>query len=184
MQRVLGGLALPILILLAAGCRTVPRVDSQAKPGTDFAKYHTFCVLPLESSPISDPGMALRLSDVAVQAVKDGLWANGLEIKPREEADLAVAMRGQSVPKVQVTDWGYLPVYYSGQGYYHGAYRDIDVRTYEERTLVLEIYDNHSKEMVWAGWATAPGSGKVKAEDFQEAIRRILVRFPPRQPEP
>jgi hypothetical protein len=168
-----------LLALCLTACRTVPRVDSQAKPGTDFAKYHTFCVLPFESSTISDPGMALRLSDVAAQAVRDGLWASGLELKPREEADLAIALRGQSVPKVRVTDWGYTPVYYSGHGYYYGGYRDIDVRTYEERTLVLEFYDNQSKDMVWAGWATAPGSGKIKAEELQDAIRRILTRYPP-----
>jgi len=168
-----------MLVLGLTGCRTVPRVDSQAKPGTDFSRYKTFCVLPFESSPPSDPGMALRLSDVAIKAVQDGLGLDGLELKPHEEADLAVALRGQAVPKIQVTDWGYTPAYYSGYGYWYGGYRDVDVRTYEERTLVLEFYDNKTKEMIWAGWATAPGSGKVKAEYLVDSIQRILRRFPP-----
>jgi hypothetical protein len=172
------------LALLLAGCQTVPTVGAEARPGTDFSIYKTFALLPLPpGGPPSDPGMTLRLSSTASRAITETLQARGFESRPIEAADMAVALRGQSVPRVEVIDWGYRPTYY-GYGNWYGGYRDVDVRSYEEYTVIIDILDNKTREPVWSGWSRVPGGGKVSAEPMRECIQRILARFPPAPPAP
>jgi len=171
---------------LLCGCATAPKVQTQAKPGADYSRYHTFALMPLPASPVTtDPGMMLRLVDPARQAVITVLRTNGFTQTELAQADLAVNLRGQSLPKVQVTDWGYQPMMVRGRRgryYGYGGYRDIDVRNYEERTLSIEIFDNQTKDLVWVGWATTTSSKQFSSEEIQETIQRILADFPP-QPE-
>ncbi len=171
------------LVLLWPGCSTTPKVQTQTKADTDYARYHTFALMPQTASgPTSDPGLMLRLVQPARQAVVETLTAKGLTEADREEADLAVNLRGQSLPKVVVTDWGYQPIpAYGWRGRVYGfdSYRDVDVRTYEERTLSIELFDNRTKELVWVGWSKSDASGEIKVEKLQAAIRRILLEFPP-----
>ncbi len=64
------------------------------------------------------------------------------------------------------------------------GYRDVDVRSVEERTLSIEIYDNRTKELTWVGWSKSQRSGEIKVEKLQEAIRAILAKFPAGSPAP
>ena len=176
-------LAAVSLAVLLAACSTTPKVQTQAKPGTDFTRYHTFALMPLPTAvPVSDPGLMLRIAEPARQAVVQALAAKGLTEADRAQADIAVNLKGQSFPKVEVTDWGYraVPVYgYRGRYYGSAGYRDVDVRSYEERTLSIEIFDNRTKELAWVGWSKSEASGGIKVEKLQEAIRLILAEFPP-----
>lgn len=130
--------------------------------------------------------MMLRIADPARQAVVEILTAKGLTEANREQADIAVNLRGQSLPKVEVTDWGYRAVPVYGRYGYRGAvgYRDVDVRSVEERTLSIEIYDNRTKELTWVGWSKSERSGQIEVERLQQAIRAILAQFPAGSPAP
>jgi len=124
----------------------------------------------------------LRVAEPARQAVVEALAAKGLTVTDRAQADIAVNLRGQSLPKTEVSDWGYraVPVYgVMGRRNGYAGYRDVDVRNYEERTLTIEIFDNRTKELAWVGWSKSEAVGEIKVEKLQEAIRRILARFPP-----
>ncbi|HWW01950.1 MAG TPA: DUF4136 domain-containing protein [Candidatus Acidoferrum sp.] len=172
-----------VLVLLLPACSTTPKVQTQANPGADYTRYHTFALLPLPTTgPASDPGLMLRVAGPARQAAVEALAAKGLTEADRAQADLAINLRGQSLPKVEVTDWGYraVPVY-GRWGRYYGSvgYRSVDVRTVEERTLSIEIFDNRTKELAWVGWSTSQTSGPIKLEKLQQAIRNILAKFPP-----
>ena len=167
-------------MLFLFGCSTVPKVHTQPKADADYTRYHTFTLMPLPSTgPVSDPGAMLRVAEPARQAVIQTLAAKGLKEADRAQADIAVNLRGQSLPKVEVTDLGYsYPVYTR-----HGSVAIVQnpytsVYTYDERTLAVEIYDNHSKEMVWTGWSSTKSSRPVNAEAVSNAVQRILVKFP------
>ena len=54
-----------------------------------------------------------------------------------------------------------------------------EVERRSEKTLIIEIFDNRTKEMAWVGWSTREATGQVQAEKVQEIIRAILVEFPP-----
>ena len=168
--------------LLLPGCSTTPKVQTQAKTGADYTNYHTFALMPLTvPGPASDPGLMLRLAQPARQVVVETLTAKGFTETNHTQADLAVNLRGESLPRMAVTDWGYQPLpIYGPRGYYGmNAYRDVDVRPYEERTLSLELFDNRTKELVWVGWSKSEARGEIPVEKMQETIRRILLEFPP-----
>jgi hypothetical protein len=176
------GLTVALAILLPA-CSTTPKVQTQAKAGADYTRYRTFALMPLPATgPVSDPGLMLRLAEPARQAVVEALTAKGLAEADRAQADIAVNLRGQSLPKVEVTDWGYhaVPTYgLWGRRYGYAGYRDVDARNYQERTLSIEIFDNRTKELAWVGWSKSEATGEIKVGKLQEAIRRILAEFPP-----
>jgi hypothetical protein len=173
-----------VLAIAFAACSTTPKVNTQPKPGADFTKYHTFALMPLPTTgPASDPGLMLRVAEPAHKAAVEALTAKGLTEANPDQADIAVNLRGQFLPKVQVTNYGYVagPAYargrfggYAGGSYYQGQ----NVSNYEERTLTIEVFDNHTKELTWVGWSKRNATTQVDVEKLQEGIRSILAEFP------
>jgi hypothetical protein len=174
MKKYLTPIVCTLALLALAGCSTAPRVHTYAKTGTDYTRYRTFALMPLPArGPANDPGLMLVLAEPARQAVVEVLAAKGLTEADRTQADIAVNLRGQFLPKVEVADLGYhaAPVYGPSGGY--------QVRTYEERTLNIEIFDNHTKEVIWVGWSRREAHSQVDVERVQQAISNILAKFPP-----
>jgi len=180
-------IAVPLLcfsgILLVAGCSTPVKTDY--KTGTDFSRYKTFALMPLpQRGSAEDPGLVLRLAQPAREAVVSQLTAKGITEAPTNQADLIVNLRGQSLPRVEVRDYGYTYPAMTRYGTYTVVVRDPypSVSTYHERTLIIEMLDNHSKELVWVGWTKKESSKQVTAEVLQKAIQEILAEFPPPPP--
>jgi hypothetical protein len=66
--------------------------------------------------------------------------------------------------------------YYSPAYYDRGVYVD----QYEEGTLIIEIYDVDSKELVWVGWGQArKRSGGPDPDRIKTGVDAILADFPP-----
>lgn len=168
-----------VLAGFLSGCTSLPTIQTQANPGTDYSNYHTFALLPIEApQTTSDPGLILRIAEPARQAVVAALTDKGLTEVDRDQADLAINLRGQSIPKVQVTDWGYTAPRYARWGYYPAPVRDVDVQTYDEKTLTIEVYDNETKDLAWLGWATTTSERKISVEELQQVIHEILADYP------
>lgn len=167
------------LTLLVTGCETP--VNTEYKPGTNFSQYHTFAFMSAPQLVSSDdPGAGLRLAQPAKEAVISELTAKGLTQVASEQADLSVNIRGQSLPRVDVHDYGFsYPVMtrYGSVTVVQNPY--VSVSTYNERTLSLELLDNRAKEAVWVGWMKKETSGAATSEGVQQAIRKILEHFPP-----
>ncbi len=80
--------------------------------------------------------------------------------------------------KINVTDWGY------GYGRYGGRYgRGVDVYQYKEGTLILDVIEAKSKQLVWRGFATGTidpnASIETRKKKLDEVITKILAKFPP-----
>jgi len=169
-------------VLLGAGCASPVKTDY--KTGTDFSRYKTFALMPLpQRASAEDPGLVLRLAQPARDAVVSQLTAKGFSEAPTNTADLVVNLRGQSLPRVEVNDYGFT---YPAMTRY-GTYTVVrnphtTVSTYNERTLIIEMLDNHSKELVWVGWTKKESSKQVTPEVLQKAIQEILAEFPPPPP--
>jgi len=165
--------------MLVAGCAAPVKTDY--KTGVNFSKYRTFALMSLPPAPSNDPGMMLRLAQPAREAVVGELTAKGLTEAPVNQADLAVNLKGQSLPRVEVRNYGYtypLMTRYGTVTVVENPYTTVS--TYTERTLVIEIFDNQNKELVWVGSMKKETSGKpVSPEALQDAIRKILTKFPP-----
>ena len=171
-------------ILMAAGCATP--VNTDYKTGTDFSRYKTFALMPLpQQAPAEDPGLVVRLAQPAREAVVSQLTSKGLSEEPPGQADLAVNLRGQSLPRVEVKDYGYTYPAMTRYGTFTVVRNPYtSVSTYNERTLIIEMLDTRSKELVWVGWTKKESSKKVTVDALQQAIREILAEFPPRPPAP
>ena len=74
--------------------------------------------------------------------------------------------------------WGYRP-FHGGVGV-----SSSQVRNYKEGTIVIEIVDFKSNQMIWQGAANGALTGLDNPEDANEvvsrAVRDILAKFPPK----
>ncbi len=177
--------------LLVSGCQTTPKVNVETDKNASFAAYQSFHLLDLpQQIPGGDPGLMLRLRDTIEQTVNSSLAGKGYQAVPHEEADIAVLLRGEIIPKVDVHDWGYSPAAnwgYRRHGYryvYGTSYSSFDVDTYNEGLLAIEIYDNKTKRQVWVGWSKARIDPKsIDPARVEAALREILMRYPDVQQE-
>ena len=169
---------------LLSGCAARPQAQMQIRDGADFSAYKTYSLLPLpESGPSSDPGLMLRIAGPLRAAVAESMAAQGYSAVEKDAADFTLNVRGESIPRTDVTDWGYSSSYTFGPrgGVYFPPYRDVTVRNYEEQSLIVEAYDNRSKDLVWVGWIKRSNYGsKVTTEDVVSAARQVIATFPPR----
>ena len=174
-------LALPIAAtVFLAACTTTPRVNNETKPGTDFSRYKTFTILPFPTSgPSSDPGLIVRVGGPARQALTDAMVSKGFTEASAGQADLAVHLHGQSVPKVDVTQLGYSRSVMTRGGTVNVVTNpDLMVNEYEQRTLAIEMLDTRTKETVWTGWMTRKSSKPPQVQNITNAIHQILTTLP------
>ena len=148
----LGRCALALSLALTACAAGPPKIQSEHDGSVNFAAYKTFAILrPHASGSAVDPGTVVRLTEPAMDAVREAMTAKGMTEAVVEKADCAVRVTGKSVEKVEVTDWGYTAYPYGGYragwvygpGPYGGS--NVDVRQVTERTLIVELYDNASR---------------------------------------
>ena len=165
------------------GCETPIKTDF--KPDAPFASYRSFSIIPLpQTGPPQDPGLMLRLGRPATDAITAALTAKSYQLVQRENADFAVNLRGASIPKVDVTNWGYHGSFVYGpygRATYIGGPAGTQVRNYNERTITIEIFENRSHDLVWTGSLTEQSSRRITPEKLKEDIHRILEKFPPTQ---
>lgn len=172
-------------VLWLAGCASSAKVRTTQDPQADLSPYQTFALLPLpDQISETDPGLALRVAPVINETVQAAFERKGYKPAPQRSADIAIYVRGKIVPHVDVTTWGYLP-YYGRMGWTKGypyayGYNLADTHTFEEGTLIVEVYDNRTKKMVWVGWATSPKAPNRAREAVQisDTLERVLVSYP------
>lgn len=177
-------------LFFVSGCQTTPKYNFESDPEVDFAAYKTFAMMPLPSKiPGAEPGLILRIGDVVKSTLEDELKGKGYKQVDIDSADFTVNVTGEIVPKVDVTDFGYMPyhTYPSARrwGYHHPyttGYRDIYVDEYEEGTLIIAIYEAKTKKLAWVGWTT--GRRDPRGPDPELAakvVRGVIAAFPAAQ---
>ncbi|MBE2212746.1 MAG: DUF4136 domain-containing protein [Opitutaceae bacterium] len=177
----LAGLAAALVL---AACTTAPKFNSEFKKDADFTKYKTYTVVPLPQKVEGmDPGAGIRLSSAALGSAKTAMGAKGYtESAVAKEADVALIIKGKSVPKTDITDWGFsYGVGWGGYPYAGGYYgSNISVDQYDEGTLIVEAYDVKTKAMIWVGWVTGRVQEKTdgQAERVANAVAQVLGSYP------
>ena len=174
-------------LCLVSGCKTTPKYNFESDPEVDFAAYKTFAMMPLPSKiPGAEPGLILRIGDIVKSTLEDELKGKGYKQVDIDSADFTVNVTGEIVPKVDVTNFGYMPyhTYPSARrwGYHHPyttGYRDIYVDEYEEGTLIVAIYDAKTKELAWVGWTTGRLDPRGPDPDLiAKRVRGTVAAFP------
>ena len=169
------------LCLLAAGALlAADPVDIRAREGVDFSQYETYAWTSHEyldkDSPLREGGPL----DGRIRSAADKLIeSRGFTQVAREEA-----------PDLMINYVGMGNDYFKAEGVtkeiapgvkWIGDPNAHSMRSYREGTLVFEVIDTASGEMIWSGWVTelAPTIEKLQAK-AEKATRKVFKHFPSR----
>ncbi len=170
-------LAALCVIVLAGGCSTISSVRYDYDTKEDFGKLKTYDWLDESSEMTSIDVKRIR------NAIDTVLKARGYS-QDMDDPDFLVAFHGTSTEKVNVVDHGYRYCPYGRYCYgYWGWGPAPTTYTYEEGTLIIDIIDSDTLEMVWRGEAKGVLDPNMSPEQLdqvaKEAVKRILQNFPP-----
>jgi hypothetical protein len=143
-------------------------------PGTDFSKYHTYKWVTIEGG--SHPN---QIVDQEIkQAVDAQLAAKGLTKTDSDKADLYV---GYQIALDQEKQWNA----YGMGGIRWGGMGSATSSTITNGTLVLDMYDPSTKQLVWTGNASKTldpsGNQEKNQKNLDKAMQKLLKNYPPKQ---
>jgi len=176
--------AIPAILfaVLAAGCSSM-EFNHDWDRDANFSSYSTYAWLNVPTNTVGGSVKTARTKNTLLDkriksAVDREMKAKGLTVDT-ESPDLLAAYHVGVEDKVNVTDWGYRYSY----DYWGWGGRNIDVYQYTEGTLIVDLIDAQTKELVWRGAATAtldenPSPEKADAR-IQQAVEGILANYPP-----
>jgi Domain of unknown function (DUF4136) len=161
-------------VLLAAGNLVAQDVRSNFMPGTDFSKYHTYKWVSIEGA--SHPN---QIMDAEIkQAVDQQLATKSLTKTDGDKADLYVGYQIATDKEKQWNGYG------MGGGIRWGGMATATSSTIDIGTLVLDMYDPATKQLVWTGSATKtlnPSSNQEKNQkNLEKAMAKLLKNYPPK----
>ena len=163
-----------VAVLLAGGALAAQDVKYNFMPGTDFSKYHTYKWVPIEGGAHPNQIMDAEIK----QAVDSQLASKGMTKTDNERADLYVGYQIAVDKEKQWNAWG------TGRGF-GGGMGSATSSTINVGTLVLDMYDPSTKQLVWTGNATKtidPSSNQEKNQkSLNKAMEKLLKNYPPKQ---
>lgn len=174
--------------LFFTGCETASYAPSVSGVGyefdssVDFDSMVTFAIVRPESgSPMSPILRKNILNEAAEQLTTMGFN----QVSNPAIADFLVSAHGTS--KQVLDSVSYSSVYYTrsyrrSDWVYFGGYPSTYITTREEGTLLLDIVDGQTKELIWRGWGTRRFTleNEVTPIQIRESVRRLLANYPPR----
>jgi hypothetical protein len=168
-----------------SGCGSSISVNHDWDVNAPFEDFKTYDWIPLPETPPGNAGQAVQRNDLLDKriraAVDDALAGKGL-VPSKNTPDLLVVYHVGVQDKVQVTDWGYrYSDYYWGWGG-----REIDVYNYKEGTLIIDLIDAKTKNMVWRGAGTKPlddgnPTPEKQEKNIRNAVGAIMEKYPPKR---
>ena len=176
---------MPILATLAllAACSPLS-VNYDYDNTADFTKFKSYEWMAKPANLPSNPATAPQNSDLLDRRIRAAIEAEldsrGLSSDPAAP-DLLVVYHLGVQDKVQVTDYGYTysPYYWGGGG------RQIDVYQYQEGSLIIDLVDAGTKNLVWRGSGSKViENTQMTPEQMQarvsEIVGTIMQSYPPK----
>jgi hypothetical protein len=182
MRRLFALAAAGVLSLAAAGCLAPIAVGSHLQPAADFSEYRTFAWEPADAQPASDPRLERNpiFTDHMYGAVERQLAVRGIEFTDSAaRADLLVHYHTAVVERLDVEPPGgassSCPTAACGNA----------VVDFEQCTLVLDLVDARTRQLVWRGWSEHRledllANPDSLARDVDRGVAMMLARFPRR----
>jgi len=177
-------IGLVMLFVLVMGCRNLA-IHTDFDPTVGFASLQSFAWLEPPEVEGADPFADNTLLRKRLRAaIEIALGARGYRpVEDPEEADFLATY--SVIMEEDIRDNGSIGV--GGYGGYRrygfgGVYSSPSIRVYQESTLVIDLLDPQSKDLLWRGWGTGIVGTRDRMrsdERIREGVRRILDRFPP-----
>jgi hypothetical protein len=169
-------------------------VTSDYDPSASFADLKTFSWLPepdertQESRIPKDSFVHQRICT----AVEKELTSKGFQQQtsgvPDFQVGYHVTLDKQTNVAVLNNHYGYSPGWAWRYGYAYRPYGYVGapetyVYQYDEGTLILDIVDPKTNQLIWRGSATdevnLSATAEMKQKQINEAVTRLLEKFPP-----
>jgi hypothetical protein len=168
------GIAL-VLALVAYTLTPAQEISTNAMPGTDFSKYHTYKWVAIEGA--TQPNQIL---DTQIKNSIDAqLAAKGLTKTDSDKADLYVGYQTSIDQQKQWNAYGM-----GGGPRWGGGMGTATSSVINIGTLVLDMYDPTTKQLVWTGRATktldASANQEKKQKNLDKAMQKLLKNYPPK----
>lgn len=165
----LRGVVVAITLSAAAGGARAQSVQSDFDRAFDFSKLKTFAFAPQQRGP-NDPLAANPLNDRRIRTALDSqLVAHGYTQDSTGASDFLVAYHAATRARTSLDAWGY------GPGRWRGG--RVDVNQYTEGTLIVDMVDPASKQLLWRGTATGTIQLKDVDKKIREAAKKLTERF-------
>jgi hypothetical protein len=169
------------LMLVGLAVSAWAKVISDHDPSADFSAYTSYAWMSRDNSADTQLPEHLRIRLQRIS--EDVLATKGLEPAPAlPQADLLLtyylsldsALRIDYVAYGAASPWGY--------GYWGGySYGYAQAREYTEGTLVLDIVDARTRQLVWTGrLETTIRSADPPGYRVEKAVKKLLKDFPPK----
>ena len=167
-------IAAAVVIVLTAAVVYAQKVSVDSDPAAPFASYKTYAWVAGTPAPNA-------LNEQRLHASVDArLAGRGLAMNTTAP-DLIVATHVTTKERQELiaSGFGYGP-------WWGGGYGTTSVETYVDGTLIFDLYDAHTKKMVWRGVATATASDKPSknTEKINKALDKMFEKFPIAAPPP
>lgn len=163
-----------VFALFAGTVLSAQDVKYNFMPGTDFTKYHTYKWVLIEGG--SHPN---QIVDAQIKSSVDSqLASKGLTKTDGDNADLLI---GYQIAVDKERQWNA----YSMGGARFGGMGSATSSTISNGTLVLDMYDPTSKQLVWTGTATKTlnpsGNQEKNQKNLDKAMAKLLKNYPPQK---
>ena len=172
------GNAVIAMAALAVACSSV-KVQTEYDRAANFKGYKTYAWIPQQPGPEQAPAARdPRVREAVIHGVEDALAKKGLQ-RTEQSPDLLIAVHGWAVNRIDVKNYGYAygP---SPYGYYPTlATGGVDVRQYRDGTLIIDLIDASTHQMVWRGTATDTFDPGAEAKTVSNAVAKTLDEYPP-----
>jgi hypothetical protein len=169
------GLTMLVTLVLTAWPVSAQDVTHNFMPGTDFSKFHTYKWVNIEGGAHPNQIVDAQIE----QSVDSQLASKGLTKTDSDKADLYV---GYQVAVDQEKQWN---AYGMGGRWGGGGMATATQSTLSVGTLVLDMYDPSTKQLVWTGKASKtldPSSNQEKNQkNLDKAMAKLLKDYPPKQ---
>ena len=159
--------------LVACLVATGQDVKHNSMPGVDFSKFHTYKWVGIEGGAHPNQIMDAEIK----QSIDAQLSSKGLTKTDDDKADLYVGYQIAVDHEKQWNAWG------TGRGF-GGGMGSATQSTINVGSLVLDMYNPNTKQLVWTGTATKaiePSSNQEKNQkNLDKAMQKLLKDYPPK----
>jgi len=177
------------LSLVLAACASVD-VHTVTSPDANLGSLTTFNVLPRPTPPANtvesanDPMLVNSISSQVLRSdVFKGFEGRGYAVS--DQPDFVVAYYASAKNKLDVTYWDYGYPFYPrwwGPASWGPAWGppEASVTRYTEGTVIIDVLNPTTKELLWRGQGVAPvSSDEAKYEqDLWKTVSAVLDKFP------
>ena len=158
-------------LFIMAGCSSEIRVSSDHDPDYDLKKYRTFDWLKITNIELEkNPLYYNELNDKRIKsAVQEHLKRKGYLLS-EEHPDLIVhyhiIVDDRSVVTTDPFGYFYSPFW---------THLQTTVRQYREGTLIVDIMESKTNNLIWRGWAASPIDEVYTSEKIESLVKTAVA---------